>query len=195
MTRSDARQNRELIMTAFREATRIKASPLPTMSEIVKLSGLGRGTVYRHFPDIGALAFSFIASGYETLFTLSREELRSAADPAAARQALQSHLHRYRAFSKENLALLMRPECLTSEGYGLAYTDHRKCVRRALRTMAGIGVATPPLLETLVDMVARISEPEHLSAQSLTYETPDSAAGPAIDLALSLADTSLASLG
>jgi AcrR family transcriptional regulator len=119
--RSDARQNRQQIMDAFHKATRSEVTRLPTMSEIVKLSGLGRGTVYRHFPDPGSLAFSFMASGYELLFSKTRENLRNARSELETRTALEDHLVRYRAYNKENLNLLTAPEVMTSEGCELAY--------------------------------------------------------------------------
>lgn len=189
MTRSDAVQNRQQIMSAFHEATRKDAVTLPTMSEIVKLSGLGRGTVYRHFPDVGALAFSFLTSGYEVLYEESREKLRKVTNPTEARLALEDHLIRNRAFSKENMAVLLRPECLSSEGYALAQTSLRQCVRRALRDMAGIGKSSPPLLETIVDTISRIAEPEHLKATGISHETTDTLAGDAIGIALKFADS------
>lgn len=189
MTRRDARQNREQIMHAFHEATRTDVIALPTMSEIVKLSGLGRGTVYRHFPDIGTLAFSFLTSGYEILFEESREKLRKVTSPAEARAVMEDHLYRFRAFSKENLSVLLRPECLSSDGYDLAQTSQRQVIRRALRDMAGIGKTSPHLLDAAVDIIARIAEPEHLKAVGITYNLPDDMAEEIIEMALDFADS------
>ncbi|MEH6401949.1 MAG: TetR/AcrR family transcriptional regulator [Sneathiella sp.] len=189
MTRSDAVQNRQQIMDAFHEATRRDAITLPTMSEIVKLSGLGRGTVYRHFPDVGSLAFSFLSSGYETLYDESREKLRAISNPNEARVVLKDHLDRNRAFSKENMAILLRPECLTSEGYALAQRSLRQCVRRAIREMSEIGKSASPHLETVVDVISRVAEPEHLKATGVNHETADNLASSAIQMALEFADT------
>ena len=189
MPRSDAVQNRQQIMDAFHEATRRDAITLPTMSEIVKLSGLGRGTVYRHFPDVGALAFSFLTSGYEMLYDDSRQKLRAINSPTEARVVLKDHLERNRAFSKENMAVLLRPECLTSEGYALAQRSLRQCVRRAIREMAEIGKSSPSQLEIVVDVISRIAEPEHLKAAGVNHETADNLASDAIQMALEFADT------
>ena len=189
MTRSDARLNRRQIMDAFHNATRLEAKRLPTMSDIVKQSGLGRGTVYRHFPDMGALAFSFMAEGYEALFATSRELLRAATSAEQSRAALEDHLYRYRAFTKENLALLTTAEVTVSDGCSLAQTSQRQCVRRALRDMAGIGKTSPAQLDTAVDLISRSGEPAHLKSIGLTQESDDPLADIGIKMAMDIADT------
>ncbi len=194
MPRSDAVQNREQIMQAFHQATRQERPGLPTMSEIVKLSGLGRGTVYRHFPDIGSLAFSFMAVGYEALFEETRNALRAAASIEEIRKALKDHLLRYRSYSKEHLSILIRPECIVSEGYILASTSNRHCVRRALREMAAPAVIEEYRLETLSDLIARVAEPDHIRLSGTTYEGPDNLAEESLDLVLEQADRFLATL-
>jgi len=188
MTRSDALLNRQQIMDAFHNATRHEVDRLPTMSDIVKLSGVGRGTVYRHFPDMGSLAFSFMTKGYEALFAKSREMLRSATTPAQSRAVLEDHLYRYRAFTKENLAILTTSEVITSDGCNLAHTSQRQAVRRALRDMSGIGKTSPDLLETAVDLISRSADPAHLKSVGLTQDTDDPMANTAIKLALEIAD-------
>lgn len=188
MARIDAQQNRQQIMDAFHKATRQKVTRLPTMSEIVKLSGLGRGTVYRHFPDPGTLAFSFIARGYESLFANTRDALRAAQTPDQSRQALEEHLYAYRAYNKENLYLLTAPEVLTSDGCDLAQNSQRQSIRRALRDMSEIGKSSPALLETAVDMIARCGDPLHLKYVGLSQQSEDPYAKIAIDLALETAD-------
>jgi len=189
MARSDAVQNRQKIMDAFYNATRNGDARLPTMSDIVKLSGLGRGTVYRHFPDMGALAFSFMSKGYEALFAQSRDSLRTARTPEQSRAALEDHLYRFRAFTKENLTLLTTPEVVVSMGCQLAEVSHRQAIRRALRDMAQIGKASPQILDSATDMIARIAEPLHLKAAGITQNSDDPLANEAVALALQIADT------
>ncbi|MEP3245376.1 MAG: TetR/AcrR family transcriptional regulator [Sneathiella sp.] len=191
MPRSDAVQNREQIMQAFHQATRTDRPGLPTMSEIVKLSGLGRGTVYRHFPDIGAIAFSFMAVGYEALFDVTREALRAANTPLETRAVLKDHLLRYRAYSKEHLSILLRPECIVSEGYILAATSNRQSVRRALRDMASPAEIPTNILEATSDLIARVAEPDHIRLSVLSYDLPDPIAEESIDLALQLIETAI----
>ncbi len=188
MPRSDALQNRQQIMEAFHKATRNEVTRLPTMSEIVKLSGLGRGTVYRHFPDPGTLAFSFMSSGYELLFAKTRENLRKSQSTQETRAALEDHLFRYRGYNKENLNLLMAPEVVTSDGCELAHISQRQSVRRALRDMAGIGKTSPQLLETATDIIAHCGDPQHLSYVGLTQNSDDHLGETAIKLAMDIAD-------
>lgn len=188
MQRSDALQNRQQIMNAFHKATREEVTRLPTMSEIVKLSGLGRGTVYRHFPDPGTLAFSFMTTGYEALFAKTRERFKQAVSSAKMREALEDHLFRYRAYNKENLNLLTAPEVVTSDGCNLAQISQRQCVRRALRDISGIGKTSPQILESAVDLIARCGDPLHLHYVGLTQNSNDDLAIPAIKLALEIAD-------
>ena len=189
MPRSDAVQNREQIMQAFHQATRKERPGLPTMSDIVRLSGLGRGTVYRHFPDIGSLAFAFMAVGYEPLFETTRKALRQAVTPEEVRAALKDHLLRYRSYSKEHLSILLRPECITSDGYILASTSNRHSVRKALRTLLASDLPDANSLECLSDLIARVAEPHHLQISGVTYDGEDPLAEQSIEAALSLADT------
>ena len=186
MTRIDARQNRQIIMEAFHKATREERAHLPTMSEIVSLSGLGRGTVYRHFPDMGALSFSFMAEGYEALFAQSRDALNKATNFDETFAALEDHMRRYRAFTHQHLYLLTTPECKTSDGYALAHRSQRQCVRRAFRDLAGLGRSTPRLLDAAVDLIARAADPEHLAACGVTQNTPDDEAKADIQMVLDL---------
>jgi len=186
MPRSDAVQNRELSRAAFHQATRTEQPGLPTMSDIVRLSGLGRGTVYRHFPDIGSLAFSFMAVGYEPLFEESRQSLRKAVNNQETRAALKDHLLRYRAYSKEHLSILTRPECIVSDGYILASTSNRQCVRKALRQMLKTENQSSDYLESLSDLIARVAEPDHIRLCGVAYDGEDPLAETMIDTALSL---------
>lgn len=186
MPRSDAVQNRELIMEAFHQATRTEQPGLPTMSDIVRLSGLGRGTVYRHFPDIGSLAFSFMSVGYEPLFEETRQSLRRAQNYDETRAALKDHLLRYRAYSKEHLSILTRPECIVSDGYILASTSNRQCVRKALRQMLKTEILSPEYLESLSDLIARVAEPDHIRLCGVSYDGDDQLAETSVETALSL---------
>jgi AcrR family transcriptional regulator len=53
--RVDARRNREVILRIADEAFK-EASDVVALEEIARRAGLGRATVYRHFPDRRALA-------------------------------------------------------------------------------------------------------------------------------------------
>ena len=99
---------------------------------------------------------------------------------------MEDHLLRYRAFTHQHLALLTTPECMTSEGYALAHKSQRQCVRRAFRDIAGLGKESPFLLEAAVDLISRVSDPEHLKAAGISQNSSDDQAEADIKLALHL---------
>jgi len=53
--RKDAVANRQRILTAARQLFAEQGPEAVSMSDIVKAVGIGRGTLYRHFPDKGEL--------------------------------------------------------------------------------------------------------------------------------------------
>jgi AcrR family transcriptional regulator len=86
--RSDARRNRAAILrTASAELAR--GDSVASLERIARLAGLGKATVYRHFPDRHALADA--VSG-EQLALLARLVEEAAGDPAAFRPLLRAVL-------------------------------------------------------------------------------------------------------
>ncbi|HEY2695243.1 MAG TPA: helix-turn-helix domain-containing protein [Pseudonocardiaceae bacterium] len=81
--RADAARNRELILTAARAAFRERGTSAP-LDDIARSAGVNIATLYRRFPDRGALIRQVVLDAY----TLVRNETRRArtrlADPAAA---------------------------------------------------------------------------------------------------------------
>ncbi|HEY4457269.1 MAG TPA: helix-turn-helix domain-containing protein [Pseudonocardiaceae bacterium] len=81
--RADAARNRELILTAARAAFRERGTSAP-LDDIARSAGVNIATLYRRFPDRGALIQQVVLDAY----TLVRNETRRArailADPAAA---------------------------------------------------------------------------------------------------------------
>jgi AcrR family transcriptional regulator len=55
-SRADARQNRERLLDAAREA--LAAAPDASLNSIAKAAGVGAGTLYRHFPNREALVLA-----------------------------------------------------------------------------------------------------------------------------------------
>jgi AcrR family transcriptional regulator len=55
--RLDARRNREMILRVAGEAF-ARSGDLVSLDDIARRAGLGRATVYRHFPDRNALGFA-----------------------------------------------------------------------------------------------------------------------------------------
>jgi AcrR family transcriptional regulator len=81
--RADAARNRELILTAARAAFRERGTSAP-LDDIARSAGVNIATLYRRFPDRGALIRQVVLDAY----TLVRDETRRArtriADPVAA---------------------------------------------------------------------------------------------------------------
>ncbi len=81
--RSDASRNHETIVTA---AIAVLAdSPQASMHEIAEASGIGRTTLYRHFPDRGSLIDAILARLIEeaNAITVATLEGPDEADPVA----------------------------------------------------------------------------------------------------------------
>jgi len=76
--RSDARRNREAILCAAREL--FAESGAVAMCEVARRAGVGQATLYRNFPDRGALLRELLDQEIEDLERLGREH---AGDPDA----------------------------------------------------------------------------------------------------------------
>ena len=131
MARSDAEKNRQQILEAFARLVERADTP-PTMSAVVRESGLGRGTVYRHFSDIGSMAFAQLDEGFRTLFTSARIQI-SAATKEQIVQAVLDLATAYFKFSLLNKGLLRTPECQNSQAYSLARSTLRQLIAQALQ--------------------------------------------------------------
>ncbi|RYG45570.1 TetR/AcrR family transcriptional regulator [bacterium] len=70
--RADALRNRERILAVAREAF-AEGGASVTLEDIVRLSGLGTGTLYRHFPTRDALMEALYLSEMEKLAAAERE--------------------------------------------------------------------------------------------------------------------------
>lgn len=75
--RSDARRNRELVLSAAVELF-TEHGPAVSMEEIARSAGLGVGTLYRHFPDRQTLLEEIAADSLRRLHERSRELLDTA---------------------------------------------------------------------------------------------------------------------
>jgi len=82
--RRDARRNRTQILRVADEALTRGTDPTP-LPEIARLAGVGRATVYRHFPDRGELALAVMGEQFAGLGRLVEDR---AGDPAAFREVL-----------------------------------------------------------------------------------------------------------
>jgi AcrR family transcriptional regulator len=69
--RSDARRNREAILEAGRELFADSAD-VP-MCQVARRAGVGQATLYRHFPDRGALAAEILGERVERIVELAED--------------------------------------------------------------------------------------------------------------------------
>ncbi|WP_202638942.1 TetR/AcrR family transcriptional regulator [Bailinhaonella thermotolerans] len=60
MERADAARNRARILAAAAELFAAKGAPNVTMDEIAKAAGVGRGTLYRRYPDRASIATALL---------------------------------------------------------------------------------------------------------------------------------------
>src|ERR1700755_1268567 len=72
--RADARRNRERIISSASELFALRGEQAH-MGDIAKHAGVGKGTLYRHFPDKEALLIEVVRARFEELCeTASRAE-------------------------------------------------------------------------------------------------------------------------
>jgi AcrR family transcriptional regulator len=69
--RADAQRNRETILTTAGKMV-AQFGDTVQMDEVAKQSGLGLGTLYRHFPTKAALLAAIVAQRFEGMTTLAR---------------------------------------------------------------------------------------------------------------------------
>lgn len=158
LARSDSTQNKQLVLDVFMRLVE-QSDDVPTMSDVVRASGLGRATVYRHFPDIGSMAFAQLDEGYRKLFSefrISLEEL----DDSGIQNSLLEFLSKYFNFSKANRTLLEKPECQNSSAYSLARTTLRALIFEALCRVK-CDEKNEQTLKEISHIIACCSETEH----------------------------------
>lgn len=92
--RRDARRNREAILAAAREL--FAESPDVAMCEVARRAGVGQATLYRNFPDRGALAGEILGEHVDRIARLAAEH---ADDPDAffvlLRSLVEGMVHLY----------------------------------------------------------------------------------------------------
>jgi len=72
--RSDAKRNRERIVSSARELFALSGVDVPTR-EIARHAGVGVGTLYRHFPERADLVDAVLAESFEELVALAETAL------------------------------------------------------------------------------------------------------------------------
>lgn len=81
--RADARRNRSALIAAAREVFAEEGADGP-MDEIAARAGVGVGTLYRHFPERGALLLAVVEEQWDALLAEADELAASDREPMAA---------------------------------------------------------------------------------------------------------------
>ena len=81
--RADAARNRELILTAARAAFRERGTSAP-LDDIARTAGVNIATLYRRFPDRGALIHQVVLDAYTLVLNETRRVRTKLDDPVGA---------------------------------------------------------------------------------------------------------------
>ncbi len=104
LERSDAARNRRRLLAAARSLFGEKGVTRVTMEEVARTAGVGKGTLYRRFPNKGLLCEALLD---EPTRRLQAEVLVSLGDPdKSALEKLRNFLGCLVLFTEENLDLL-----------------------------------------------------------------------------------------
>lgn len=102
--RSDAARNRRVILDRARTLFEERGVTCVTMGEIARASGVGKGTLYRRFPNKGYLCQALLDEPTKHVQEQTLEILRRPGSPALRK--LDAFLDLLVAFTAENLDLL-----------------------------------------------------------------------------------------
>jgi AcrR family transcriptional regulator len=108
--RADAARNRDRVLTAARKLFQQRSIPDVSMEDIARAAGVGRGTLYRRYPDKGSIAFALLDHDERGLQAriLSAEPPLGSGAPARAR--LSAFVEAYVAFVRTSMPLLLAAE-------------------------------------------------------------------------------------
>ncbi|MFA1545798.1 TetR/AcrR family transcriptional regulator [Actinomadura chokoriensis] len=100
--RSDARRNRARLVEAAEALFDEVGADAASMNDIARRAGVGPGTLWRHFPDKGAVTAEVVGQSLDGLATLAAELLEGPGTRDFLRQwasALIRHITRYRGLA------------------------------------------------------------------------------------------------
>lgn len=120
--RSDAARNRRRLLAAARALFEERGVTNVTMEEISRSAGVGKGTLYRRFPNKGLLCQALLD---EPTRRFQAEVLFSSGDPEKSPlEKLRGFLSRLVLFSEENLDLLYGGHDTLPGAERVAHYDH-----------------------------------------------------------------------
>jgi AcrR family transcriptional regulator len=102
--RADAQRNRQLLLETAAALFREQGAAHVTMSAIAEAAGVGKGTLYRHFPDKGALILALLDADMQALQT---RVLTGLARPQPVEEKLRWFLEEAARYVIDHLAFLL----------------------------------------------------------------------------------------
>ena len=169
--RRDSIENRQRILDVFAQALQETPQDMPSMTDVVRLSGLGRGTVYRHFPQIGDLVYAYYESRFIGLFETYEPEWIEG-DAAHVLAEFKAFMLRFHAFSVEHAPYLGTADYYASEGRQLAQTELRRKIF-VTATKLSQKPLKPADLNKWADVIAHCVEVDHVKPTSPRERDPD----------------------
>jgi AcrR family transcriptional regulator len=134
--RADAQRNRDRILEVAREAFAQQGTNV-TLEDIVRLSGLGTGTLYRHFPTREALIEAVYLSEVEKLAAAERE--LAAAEPPV--EALRQWMLRFVDFIAAKSVLKETLNAMVTDTTEL-YATSTELIRSAINALVERAIAS-----------------------------------------------------
>lgn len=137
MERADAARNRRKILAAAAELLATRGVESVTMEEVATAAGVGVGTVYRRFPDRGALAQALLDAQereFQAAFLQGPPPLGPGAPPAAR---LQAFLHAFvdRLATQAEVLVVAETSTPTARLTSGAYALHRTHLATLIREL------------------------------------------------------------
>lgn len=160
--RQDSIKNRQKILDVFSKAVEEGDPDLLTMSEIVRRTGLGRGTVYRHFTSTGDVAYAYLEAQFVSVFSSYEPEwIKGGA--RVIRKRFHDFLLEFATVVFANRRLLRAPGFHGSGGRKLVQTELRRKIF-VTATLLSPHPLKPIILSKWVDVIAYCVEVEHLTS-------------------------------
>jgi AcrR family transcriptional regulator len=108
--RADATRNRSRVLNAARKLFQERSIPDVSMEDIARAAGVGKGTLYRRYPDKGSIAFALLDHDEREL----QERILSTEPPlgsaVSAGDRLAAFIDAYVAFVRGSMTLLLVAE-------------------------------------------------------------------------------------
>ena len=100
--RADAAANRQQILTAARELFDQRGVEQVTMDEIAHAAGVGKGTLYRRYPDKAALVVALMDACFVNLERETLEDIEAGSGKTSAIDQLQAFFDRLIGWTEEH---------------------------------------------------------------------------------------------